>query len=193
MASSTSGSPQPKPGTTAVGFKVLIIVAIGVVFIAAVIGISFLPNPYFTIAVVIIYAGQVALIAARLITCLRLAQGTVYFVQLQAIFLLVCVGVGSVVGQLGDLFSTDNRTYIHLATNFSLYLSLLYSLELVHQLLRRGGVGTNSAPDAGTSPGMTSPPNQPLHQTGERPCPVCKQPIVMTSPPNQPLQQTGPA
>ena len=40
------------------------------------------------------------------------------------------------------------------------------ALELIEQLLKRGAVGTNSAPDADTSPEATSPPNPPLQQTG---------------------------
>src|SRR5438045_1752408 len=110
MASSTSSSPQPKPSTMAIAFAILIVL----VLIAAVIGISFLPQPYYAIGQVVVYAGLVAALAGKLRACWRLAKGSKYYAKVQLVVLWVVLGVLSVVAHLGDLFGTENRDYITL-------------------------------------------------------------------------------
>lgn len=124
------------------GRAILIVV---VVLIAAVIGISFLPQPYYAIGQVVIYAGLVAAIAGKLRTCLRLSKGTDDYQKVNVVVVWVVLGVVSVVAHLADLFKTADRDYITLATNFAVYLALLYALELVSQLLERANVASAAA------------------------------------------------
>jgi hypothetical protein len=127
--------------------------AIGIVFcilvvvIAAGIGISYLPQPYYAIGQVVIYAGLLALIAVKLRTCLGLAKGSEYHSMVRLVVIWLVVGVFSVVAHLENLFRTENRDYITLATNVAVYLALLYALVLVELLLKRATAGTGpSAP-----------------------------------------------
>ena len=152
MASSSSGGGQAKPGNVVLGLTIL------VVLIAVVIGISFLSNPYYAIAELVIYGGLVAVVAAQLRTCLRLAKGSEYSSKLHGVALWVVLAVFLVVARLGDVLRTENRDYIILATSGGAYLALLYSLKLVEQLLKRGVGHSNSAGDAaGTSAGAPAP------------------------------------
>lgn len=141
MAASTSSNPSPKSGAIATGLTILILVAL----VAAVVGISFLPNPYYAIGEVLIYAGLVALVAGKLRACLRLAYGSEYSTTLYGIIFWVVLGVFSVVARLEDLFSTENREYIRMATSGALYLALLFSLQMIEQLLKRGAATTLAA------------------------------------------------
>jgi uncharacterized membrane protein HdeD (DUF308 family) len=161
MASS-SNSPQPKPGPVAVMIGIVIVIML----IAAVVGISFLSQPYFAIGQVVIYAGLVAVIAGKLRTCLRLAQGSEYHQKVKVVVFWVVLGVFSVVVHLGDLFESENRDYITLATNVAVYLALLYALELVDLLLKRAIPGTRSSAPTPNTTEATTAPNQPFLQTG---------------------------
>jgi hypothetical protein len=164
MASPPSGSPQPKARDVVLGLAIL------VVLIAVVIGIDHLPQPYYAIGHVVIYAGLVAVIVGKLRTCLRLAKGSEYSSKLHGVVFWVVLGVFAVVAHLGDLFKTADRDYIRLATSLALYLALLYALELVELLLKRAIVGSSSSPamwvsSVNTTEAATAP-NQPLQQTG---------------------------
>jgi hypothetical protein len=161
MASSTTSRPQPKPGAVAIGFAIFILV----VLIAAVIGIFNLPQPYFAIGQVVIYAGLLAVIAGKLRTCLGLAKGSEYHPKVQVVVFWLFLGVSSVVAHLGNLFRTEDRDYISLTTNLAVYLALLCALELVEQLLKRATAGTGLSAAESTA-GATTAPHQPLQQTG---------------------------
>jgi hypothetical protein len=147
MASSSSGGGNSKPRNVVFGLTILILV------IAAVIGISFLSNPYYAIAELVIYGGLVGVVAAQLRTCLRLAKGSEYSSKLHVVAFWIVLAVFLVVARLGDVLGTENRDYIMLATSGGTYLALLFSLKLVEQLLKRGVGHSNSAGDAGTSAG----------------------------------------
>lgn len=164
MASSTCSNSQPKPRPVAIGSAILIFVVLS----AVVIGIPFLPQPCYAIGQVLIYAGLVALVAGQLRTCLRLGQGTEYLSKVHYIVLLVVLGVLgvlTVVADLGRLLSTEDRDFITLPMNVWVYLALLFALRLVEQLLKQGTAHAPSGSDA-DSRAATSPPNQPLQQTG---------------------------
>jgi hypothetical protein len=152
MTSLSSSDGQPKSRNVVLGLIILLIL------IAAVIGISFLSNPCYALAEVVSYAGLMAVVAAQLRTCLRLARGSEYSSKLHLVAFWVVVAVFLVVARLGDLMGTENRDYIRLATSGAAYLALLFSLKLAEQLLRWGAAGISSTPDAGTSAGATSPP-----------------------------------
>jgi hypothetical protein len=106
-----------------------------------VIGKDYLPDPYYAIAEVISYAGLVWLVAGKLRACLRLARGSEYEKQLHVVVFWVGLGVLAVMGRLGDLFGTRDRDYIRFVTSGSLYLALLYALQLVQRLQKRSAVG----------------------------------------------------
>jgi hypothetical protein len=127
--------------------------------IASVIGISFLPQPFYAIGQVVIYASLVAGIAAKLRNCLRLTQGSEYLSKIHGIVLWVVLGVFPVVGHLGDLFTTENRDYVTLAMNVSVYLALFYALELVEKLLKRATTETSASAAAVYPAGATSTSN----------------------------------
>jgi hypothetical protein len=162
MASSTSNSPQSEPGPVAVTIAIVILVVV----IAAVVWIYYLPPPYFAIGQVVIYASLVAVIAGKLRTCLRLAKGSEYSSKLHRVVFWLVLGVFAVVALLGNLFKTEDRDYITLATNVAVYLALLYALELVELLLKRAIPGTSSSAAAPNTTETTTAPNQPLQPTG---------------------------
>ena len=58
-----------------------------------------------------------------------------------------------VVAHLGDVLGTENRDYIRLATSGGVYLALLFSLQLIEQLLKQGVGHTIPAGAADTSAG----------------------------------------
>jgi len=160
MASPQSASPQPKARDVVLGLAIII------VLIAAVIGSDYLPQPYCAIVPVVICAALVVGIASKLRTCLRLAKGSEYSSKVHRVVFWVVLAVFEVVPNLGNLFKTEDWDYIAFATPIAVYLALLYALELVEELLKRGTAGSSSVPDAGTSPRAKSTPNQPLQQTG---------------------------
>jgi hypothetical protein len=117
-----------------------------VVVIAIVIAIPFveraqrsLPQPYHAISEVVVYAGLVTLVASKLRACLRLARGSESEPLLSTVIFWVVLGVFAVIVRLGNLFSTQDRDYIRLARNGSVYLALLSALNVVERLLKRSG------------------------------------------------------
>src|SRR5262249_60442555 len=86
--------------------------AILLVLIAAVIGISFLGNPYYAIAEVLLYALLVTIVALRLRNCLRLAKDTVYEGKLKLVVFALVLAVFSVVARLGGILGRENRAHI---------------------------------------------------------------------------------
>jgi hypothetical protein len=158
MSSPTSSTPKAKPGPA----TPTIAIGILVVLIAAVVGISLLPQPYFAIGQVVIYAGLVAAIVGKLRTCFRLAKGFEYQQKVRVVGFWVFLGVLSVVEHLWDLFQTENRDYITLATNVAVYVALLYALQLVELLLKRVIPGTSSSAAATSTTEATTAPIQPL-------------------------------
>jgi hypothetical protein len=143
-----------------------LVVILLLIVVAAVSAIPFLSNPYFAIAEVLIYAGLVAVVAAQLITCLRLARGSEYTTKLRVVGFWVGAAAFILVCHLDNLLRTEDRTYIQLATSGAAYLALIFALRLVEQLLRREPAGIRSTPDESTSAGAQGPPNQPLQATG---------------------------
>jgi hypothetical protein len=133
---------------------------------AVVIGFDDLPQPYYAIVQVVIYAGLVADIVRKLRTCLRLAKGSEYSSKLHGVVFWFVCGVFAVVVHLGDLFKTADRDYIRLATSLALYLALLDALELVELLLKRAIVGSSSWTAIVNTTEAATAPNQPLQQTG---------------------------
>lgn len=111
--------------------------AILLVLIAAVIGISFLGNPYYAIAEVLLYALLVTIVALRLRNCLRLAKDTVYEGKLKLVAFALVLAVFAVVARLGDIIGSENRDYIRLATGGAAYLALFFALGVVEDLLRK--------------------------------------------------------
>jgi hypothetical protein len=166
MALWTPNRSQPRPGPLAWTIGIVILIVILVVPISAFTWIDSLPQPYFALGQVVIYAGIVAAIVGKLRTCFRLAQGSEYDKKLRVVVFWVVLGVFSVVWRLGLLFQTENRDYINMATNFALYLALLSALELVALLLKRAIVGSGSSPATVNTTEATTAPNQPLQQTG---------------------------
>jgi hypothetical protein len=160
MASPPSGSPQPKARDVVSGLAIL------VVLIAVVFGIDQLPQPYYAIGQLVIYASLVAAIVGKLRTCLRLAKGSEYSSKLHGVVFWVVLGVFAVVADLGDLFGTENRDYINLATNLALYFALLSALELLERLLKRAIVGNSSWTAIVNTTEAATAPIQPLQQTG---------------------------
>jgi hypothetical protein len=160
MASPQSDSPQPKARDLVLGL------AIFVVLIAVVIGFDQLPQPYYAIGQVVIYAGLVAGIVGKLRTCLRLTKGSEYSSKLHGLIFWVVMGVLPLVAHLGDLFKTRDWVYIRLATILALYFALLYTLDLVELLLKRAIVGSSSSPAIVNTTEAATAPDQPLQQTG---------------------------
>jgi len=142
MDSLNSGSAQRKTGSVVIGLTILL------GLIAAVVGLSCLPNPWYAVGEVAIYAVLVAVVAGKLRSCLRIAQGTEYSSALRGTVFWVVLGVFSVIAHLGDLFRTENRDYIRMATSGAVYLALLSSLNSVEQLLKRVAVGSSLPADS---------------------------------------------
>jgi energy-coupling factor transporter transmembrane protein EcfT len=109
---------------------------VGLIVVTA-IAIFFLPNPYYAIGMLVIYASTVVAIGVKLRTCLSLAQGSEFLSPVHAIVTWFVFGVFCVVAHLVDLFRSENRDYIMLATNLGSYLALQFALGLVEQLLKR--------------------------------------------------------
>jgi hypothetical protein len=156
MTATPSNSPPIMSSTLAMTLAIVIVVAL----IAAIIGISFLPQPYYAIGQVVVYAGLVATIAWKLRDCLRLTKGTTYHQKLFNVVFWVVLGVLAVISHLGELFKTEDRDYIRLATNVAVYLALLFALELVEQLLKEVG-HQKPAITTDSNAESTTPPNQP--------------------------------
>jgi hypothetical protein len=68
MAWPSSKDKQAKPQ--------IVVLALVLIAIAAVVGMSYLDNPYYAVARAVVYAGLVVVVAAQLGTCLRLARGS---------------------------------------------------------------------------------------------------------------------
>ena len=120
-------------------FAVVVLFAL----LAVAIGASYLPDPFYAVWQLAIYAGLVASVAATLRDCFRLvARGSEYTGFLGGIVLFVVGGVVGILGRIGDLVRTHDRDYIRLATDGSVYLALLIATILIKRLLK------TRAPDA---------------------------------------------
>lgn len=137
MTSSMPSSPEAKPGTPA---SVLGLVR-GVIVIATGIGIVFLPQPYYAIGQVVLYLSVLALIVAKLRSCLRIAKGSEYHPMVYNIVIFVVFSMGSVGANLGSLFRTEARDFTW-APYLALYCALICALALVELLLKRSLPGT---------------------------------------------------
>jgi hypothetical protein len=136
MTSSPIGSPQTTPGAAATGVGLLIVA----ILIAGVIGVSFLPHPYYAIVNVVMYAVMILLLVAKLRTCFALAKGSEYYPKLQSILFWLLMAVIPVASSSGNLFLTQDRDHISLVTGVAVYLALLFALQLVEALLRKATV-----------------------------------------------------
>jgi hypothetical protein len=162
MALSTSNGPQPKAGPAAWTINIVIVV----ILLAGITISEFLPQRYFAIGQVAIYAGAVALIAGQLRTCLLLANGTKLYHNVQLVAFWFAMGVFSIVAHLGNSFRTENRDPISLTTILFLYMALHFALQLVERLPRSAIVESSSSPRTLNTTEATTAPNQPLEQTG---------------------------
>jgi hypothetical protein len=162
MALSTSNGPQPKPGPEAWTINIVIVVVV----LAGITISEFLPQRYFAIGQMAIYAGAVAVIAVQLRTCLLLAKGTQLYQKVQMVTFWFAMGVFSVVAHLGKLFRTESRDPISLTTILSLYVALHLALDLIELLTRSAILESSSSPPTLNTTEATTAPNQPLQQTG---------------------------
>jgi len=109
------------------------------VMVAAVIGMYFLPPPYYTIGILVIYASLLAMIAAKIRTCWQRTEGSVYQQKVVTVGIWFVLAVLFFVMHLWDLFKTqDHNDYIFPANNFCAYLALLAALELAETFLPNG-------------------------------------------------------
>jgi hypothetical protein len=163
MEAPSSSGPSPKAGAFATGLAIVILV----ILIAAVIGISFLPNPYYVIGQGVIIAGVVAVGAGKLRSCYRLTQTperSAHLRYLHQIALWGFVGVLSAAGLLVELSTTETRPNTIVLVIIAFCLALLGALQLAEDLLKRG-TSTNSPAASGAGQGAKTPPNHPLQQT----------------------------
>jgi hypothetical protein len=153
----SSSGPSPKAGGLATGVAIVILV----ILIAAVIGISFLPNPYYVIGQGLIIAGVVAVGAGKLRSCYRLTQTPERSAQLRYLHQIALwgfIGVLSAAGLLVELSTTESRPNTTVLVVSAFCLALLGALQLVEDLLKRGA-STNSPPPSGAGEEPKKPPN----------------------------------
>src|SRR5437763_4327614 len=145
---------SPGPKAKAAVFVVFIIIL--VLFVAAVIGINFLSNPWYALVHIAFYVVVVTLVAFQLRDCLRLAKSPAHVSKLKFIALWLALTVLAVVTHLADMLRSDNRDYVRVATDLGVYLALSWSLELVKLLLREApsAVSRAAASSARAEPGV---------------------------------------
>ena len=153
MERSSSVSPSPKAGALAPGVVIVILVLL----IAAGIGMSFLPNPYFVIGEGIVTAVVVASCAAKLRSCYRLAKASVQLEQLLQVALWGFIGVVSVVILLGELSTAEQWPRTVFLVVLAFLMALLSALQLV-EILLKVYAGTNTPTRGGAWEEAKTPP-----------------------------------
>jgi hypothetical protein len=150
MVTDSSGDKKPTLIDVGLGLTILL------VLVAVVVGVSSLGTPYKAIVDVASYVTFVALVAIRLRTCLRLAKDSEYSGKLKAVAFFLVLGMITVVVRLRDIFRTEDRDYVRLATSIAVLLALNFSLAIVEDLLNKA-VAKSQPGNAPDSPGGTSP------------------------------------
>jgi hypothetical protein len=134
MASPSTDGNKPASGNRARGIVILVI---ALFLVAAIVATFFLGNPWYTIARVGFYAFVLVAICLQLRECVRLAKAPEYVSKLQLVGFWLALTALTVIGHIGQMFQSDNKDYVEVATDLGVYLALLTSLELVKMLLSR--------------------------------------------------------
>ena len=164
MEPPSSSGPSPKASAFVIGLNIAILV----ILLVAVFGITLLPNPYYVIGQGVIIAAVVAVGIGKLRSCYRLTETSrqsPYKRHLHQIALWGSVGVFSAFGLLVELSTAENRPNTTVLVVITFCLALLGALQLVEDLLKRGA-STNPPTPSGAGEEAKTPPNQPLQPSG---------------------------
>jgi TctA family transporter len=99
--------------------------------------IAFAGNPYNAVARLIFYGLIVVFVGTRLWACYRLTRSSPELMQLVMVTLLLVMAVIGVIEHLTDVIQSENKDFVRLATDTSMYIALALALCLAESALRR--------------------------------------------------------
>ena len=116
------------------------VVAILAVAIGLAVAANRLGDPYYAIVHLIGYVFLFGYVVVRLRACFRGVVRAEWRSRLTLIAFWLGLSALGMVGHIGDLFRTGDRSFVRLVTNGCLLFALVYSLELIEFILKAPAV-----------------------------------------------------